>query len=112
MARTANPNKPKRGFLDGYKTYNPLTEGYGDSAQWRAAFRFRMGIDAARSAVGSDSPRSILGVSLSATWGEIKAAYRKLVREFHPDLHPEIVDTAQFRKIQGAYEMLELEFGR
>jgi hypothetical protein len=109
MARTAK--KPKRGFLEGYETYDPTTEGYGDPSEWKAAFRSRMGIDAARSAVGSDSPRSILGVSLSATWDDIKKAYRALARQFHPDLNPG-VDAAKFRKIQGAFELLELEFGK
>ena len=100
----------RKGFLEGYRTYD-TREGFGDPGQWRDAFRYRMGLDAAREAVGSDSPRSILNVSLSSTWDEIKAAYRTLVRKFHPDLNPGI-DTTMFRKVQGAYEILEAEFKR
>lgn len=112
MARTANPNRPKRGFLDGYRTYD-TSEGYGNPAQWRAAFRFRLGLDASREAVGNESPRDILCVSLSATWDEIVRAYRKLVKNVHPDLNPDkSADAHDFRRVQGAYEILEAEFGR
>ena len=30
----------------------------------------------------------ILGISRNATEKEIKSAFRKLARQFHPDLHP------------------------
>ena len=30
----------------------------------------------------------ILGVDSKATQAEIKSAYRKLVKQYHPDLHP------------------------
>ena len=30
----------------------------------------------------------ILGISRNATDQEIKSAFRKLARQFHPDLHP------------------------
>jgi DnaJ-like protein len=111
MGRKANPNKAKKGFLDGYKTYNPIEEGYGSSKDWRNAFKFRLGIDVARETVGNKSPRGILGVSLNASWEEIKAAYKKLVRMVHPDLNPGI-DSAKFRAVQSAFEILEQEFGK
>jgi molecular chaperone DnaJ len=47
----------------------------------------------------------ILGVSPGASESEIKAAYRRLAREFHPDSgHPG--DVARFREVQEAYETL------
>lgn len=49
----------------------------------------------------------ILGVSRTATEDEIKTAYRKLARKFHPDLNP--TDKAaeeRFKEIQEANEVL------
>jgi DnaJ-domain-containing protein 1 len=89
--------------MSGYKT-DP-TKG-GSPNEWRAAFRDRMGIDAARQAVNDsgETPRGILGVLRSATWDEIRKAYRKLVMLHHPDRGG---DAGMFRKIQAAYEVLE-----
>lgn len=96
--------KAKRGLLDGYKTYDPTVEGYGSPHEWKGAFGERMGLDEAKKEVGSDSPHGILGLSAQATWAEVKKAYRKLVMEHHPDKGG---DPAIFRKVQGAYEVLE-----
>lgn len=49
----------------------------------------------------------ILGVSKTATDDEIKAAYRKKVKEYHPDLHPDDKDAAEkFKEINEANETL------
>ncbi len=50
-----------------------------------------------------------LGVGRTATEKEIKTAYRKLARKWHPDLHPEKEKTAaedRFKRINEAYEVL------
>jgi len=47
---------------------------------------------------------AILGVTSSASTDEIRSAYRRLAKEFHPD-HFE-GDTGTFRKIQEAYSVL------
>ncbi len=51
----------------------------------------------------------VLGVSREATEKEIKAAYRKLARKHHPDLHPGEAKAAaeeKFKQINEAYEVL------
>ncbi len=76
----------------------------GSPKLWRAAFHERMGLDAARATLRDDSPHSILGVSPSATWSEIKRAYHALARIHHPDIGG---DPAAFRRMQAAFEVLE-----
>ncbi len=49
----------------------------------------------------------ILGVSRDATTDEIKKAYRKLARKYHPDLHPGDAEMeAKFKEINEAYHVL------
>lgn len=49
----------------------------------------------------------ILGVDKSASQDEIKSAYRKLAKEYHPDLHPNDNECAKrFKEVNEAYEVL------
>ena len=52
----------------------------------------------------------ILGISRNATDKEIKSAFRKLARQFHPDLHPYNEKAeSEFKEINEAYEVLSDE---
>lgn len=48
----------------------------------------------------------ILGVPRNATQDEIKQAYRKLVRRYHPDLNKDPSAPEKFKEINEAYEVL------
>jgi curved DNA-binding protein len=49
----------------------------------------------------------ILGVERTATADEIKKAYRKLARTYHPDVSKEANAEARFKEIGEAYEVLQ-----
>ena len=49
----------------------------------------------------------VLGVDRNASEDEIKKAYRKLAKQYHPDLHPDDKDAeAKFMEANEAYEVL------
>jgi len=49
----------------------------------------------------------VLGVKREASDDEIKKAYRKLARKFHPDLNPgDKAAEEQFKQVQAAYDVL------
>jgi molecular chaperone DnaJ len=49
----------------------------------------------------------ILGVAKTASADEIKKAYRKLARQYHPDKNPGDTEAEErFKEVQGAYDVL------
>jgi curved DNA-binding protein len=49
----------------------------------------------------------ILGINRNATQDEVKKAYRKLARQYHPDISKESGAEAKFKEIGEAYEVLK-----
>lgn len=48
----------------------------------------------------------VLGISKNATQEEIKAAHRRLVKKYHPDLNKEPGAEEKFKEVQNAYDIL------
>ena len=50
---------------------------------------------------------SVLGVAKTASEAEIKSAYRKLARKYHPDLNKDNKEAAEkFKEVSAAYDIL------
>jgi molecular chaperone DnaJ len=51
-------------------------------------------------------PYELLGVARDADDATIKKAYRKLAREYHPDVNPDPAAQERFKEVSHAYEIL------
>ena len=95
-------------FTDGYKTYDPEKEGFGDPESWREAFFARIGLKEARKILGEKSPYEVLGVTTDASWEQVRKAYRQLAMKWHPDRNlGDNEAVIEFKRVQAACEILE-----
>src|SRR4051794_13360511 len=52
-------------------------------------------------------PYKVLGVDKKASQDEVKKAYRKLARQYHPDKNPgDKAAEERFKEVQGAYDLI------
>ena len=58
--------------------------------------------------MANKDPYIVLGVSKGATDEEIKSAYRKLTKQYHPDLHPDDPQAAaKMSEVNAAYDLIK-----
>jgi curved DNA-binding protein CbpA len=51
-------------------------------------------------------PYSVLGIPRDASDQQVRRAYRRLAKRYHPDLHPDAQTSRQMRRINQAWEIL------
>src|SRR5258708_1145610 len=57
--------------------------------------------------MAAQTPYEVLGVKPDASADEIRKVYRKLAKQFHPDLNPGKPEAeARFKSISAAYDLL------
>jgi DnaJ-domain-containing protein 1 len=95
-------------LFDRYKTYDD-TKGRGSVAEWSQAFETRMGLDEARKIMRENDPLAVLGLSSMPDMTLLKATYRKLVMENHPDRGG---DPILCKKIIAAFTVLEKKISK
>lgn len=55
----------------------------------------------------AQDPYAVLGVPRDASADQIKSAYRKLARQYHPDVNPDNPEAEEkFKEVSGAYSIL------
>jgi hypothetical protein len=94
---------------DGQPTAFGYTRGPHNFQEWGAIFPERVLREWFNAEARPDETPTLyatLGIKASATPDEVKSAYRRLARSWHPDVCKEPDAKEQFMRIQRAYEVL------
>ncbi|KAE7997308.1 hypothetical protein FH972_001954 [Carpinus fangiana] len=84
---------------------NFISLSCSSSSNWK--FNTRVSVGRFRTVVNASGDYyATLGVPKSANSKEIKAAYRRLARQYHPDVNKQPGATEKFKEISAAYEVL------
>ncbi|XP_061344550.1 chaperone protein dnaJ A6, chloroplastic-like [Gastrolobium bilobum] len=89
---------PSSSFLSGDSFHTLLNVGSSQTLHRRKGSRLIVRADT--------DYYSVLGVSRNSSKSEIKSAYRKLARNYHPDVNKEPDAEKKFKEISNAYEVL------
>ena len=102
------PIKKKKGFMDGYKTYD-TTYGHGNPDEWNKSFNKRMSMDDAVEILDTKNPYTILGLEKNATKEMAKNTFRKLAMIWHPDKNQgnEKEANEKMKEILAAYTVVK-----
>jgi DnaJ-domain-containing protein 1 len=74
----------KKGFLEGYKTYD-TSHGFGSSSQWKSAFEERMNLGVVKNSDRLQYKHIVEKLFSIKNADELKKAYYKLMMIHHPD---------------------------
>ena len=107
----ADKPKKKRNIWTDPSPYGTYTGERGSPQKWRLIFdevwRYANSVDTSDVQIG-ESPYAVLGLPNSATFNEVKTAFRKLVMQHHPD-HGGDKETC--RRVIAAFKQIKDETG-
>uniref|UniRef100_A0A2N9II82 J domain-containing protein n=1 Tax=Fagus sylvatica TaxID=28930 RepID=A0A2N9II82_FAGSY len=90
-----------------HKNFISLTSSSSSSSSSSSKFDTRVSAGRFRTAINASGDYyTTLGVPKSASSKEIKTAYRRLARQYHPDVNKQPGATEKFKEISAAYEVL------
>jgi DnaJ-class molecular chaperone len=98
-------NKP----WDTKGNYGTFEGPFGTPAEWANIFEQVWSQTACIEILKEETPFDVLGVSITSTWEEIKAAFRALVKVIHPD-RGATGNEERCKKVLAAYSILKERF--
>ncbi|MCA9904865.1 MAG: J domain-containing protein [Anaerolineae bacterium] len=101
----------------GWDPWEEFERNYGDASQYYSDGSSRQRTYTSgkrqRYTVTEAAHYALLGVNLGASLDEVKQAYRRMARQYHPDLHPTQKQefTAKMAEINAAFDAIRKQLG-